>query len=100
MGKYCEAGKDRKPRPIDLVQGAVRAMRNFIPAIILTVALAGSLGAQTKAAAKPPSGPAPTHDVTGVWMMRNPDPIRQYSNSTFSKGDPDMTDWAKEKFKT
>ena len=75
-------------------------MRNFIPTIVMTAALAASLSAQRPAAAKAPSGPAPTHDVTGVWMMRNPEPIRQYSNSTFSKGDPEMTEWAKEKFKT
>ena len=73
-------------------------MRKWIPAIVLTAALAVTAGAQ--APAKAPSKPAPVHDLSGVWMMRNPDPIRQYSNSTFSKGDPEMTEWAKEKFKS
>ena len=54
--------------------------------------------AQGKAEAKAPSPPAPRHDVSGVWMMRNPDPIRQWSNATFTKEGPEMTEWAQAKF--
>jgi hypothetical protein len=72
-------------------------MRNVFPAIVVTVALASSAAAQAPAAAaKAPSKPAPTHDLSGVWMIRNPDPIRAYSGATFTKEDPEMTPWAKE----
>lgn len=75
-------------------------MRNIIPILAAAFVLVATAGAQAPAAAaKAPSKPAPAHDLSGVWMMRNPDPIRQYSNSTFTKEDPEMTEWAKEKFK-
>lgn len=75
----------------------------FSPAVVL--AFAGVLGAQTAPASgatapaaanadKAPSAPAPVHDITGVWMIRNPQPMRSYSGATFTKEPPDMTPWA------
>ena len=59
-------------------------------------------GSATPAAAKP-SPPAPTRDLSGVWMMRNPPGSnRGYTNFTFTdpKTDPPaMTAWGLEKFK-
>lgn len=52
--------------------------------------------------AQKPSEPAPAHDLTGVWMMRNPPGSnRGYTNYTFTdpKTDPPaLTDWGKQKF--
>ena len=57
----------------------------------LLIAATGILHAQT---------PAPVHDLTGVWMLRNPQAMRAYTGATFTKEDPEMTPWALEKFKT
>src|SRR5579872_2485530 len=56
-------------------------------------------------AAKPaaPPAPAPVHDLSGVWMMRNPPGSnRGYTNYTYTdpKTDPpSLTAWGEEKFK-
>ena len=56
-------------------------------------------------AAKPDAAaaPAPTHDLSGVWMMRNPPGSnRGYTNYTYTdpKTDPpSLTAWGEEKFK-
>ena len=59
-------------------------------------------GAAPPAAARP-SAPAPVHDLTGVWMMRNPPGAnRGYTNFTFTdpmKDPPALTAWGLEKFK-
>jgi len=43
--------------------------------------------------------PAPPHDLTGVWMLRNPDSIRAFAGATFTKEEPELTPWAKAKYK-
>ena len=68
---------------------------------LILVSLTASLIAQP---GSPPaktavSGPAPTHDLTGVWMMRNPANMRAYTGATFTKEEPELTDWAKAKYK-
>jgi hypothetical protein len=45
------------------------------------------------------AAPAPPHDLTGVWMLRNPAPIRSFSGATFTKEEPEMTPWAQAKYK-
>ena len=57
----------------------------------LLIAATGILHAQT---------PAPVHDLTGVWMLRNPQAMRAYTGATFTREDPEMMPWALEKFKT
>ena len=79
----------------------------FVP--LAALPFAGPLGAQTaqpggqgKAAppaAKTASGPAPVHDITGVWMIRNPQNMRAFSGATFTKEEPEMTPWAMAKYK-
>jgi hypothetical protein len=52
------------------------------------------------AAAKVEAAPAPVHDLTGVWMMRNPPGSqRGFTNFTFTKDPPELTPWAEAKFK-
>ena len=55
------------------------------------------------ASAAGPSGPAPVHDLTGIWMMHNPPGSnRGFTNYTFTdpKTDPpSLTPWGEEKFK-
>src|ERR1700737_1275133 len=46
-----------------------------------------------------PSGLAPKHDITGVWMLRNPPATLSYSRATFTKEEPEMTPWAIAKMK-
>ena len=83
---------------------------NFRVALLATLALAGALGAQTPApSVKPatknekPSEPAPSHDLTGVWMMHNPPGSnRGYTNYTFTDpktAPPALTPWGEEQFK-
>jgi len=84
---------------------------SFIKSILAAGAalvLVSALGAQTaqaggqgKAApaAKAPSAPAPAHDLTGVWMIRNPQNMRAFSGATFTKEEPEMTPWAMSKYK-
>jgi len=47
--------------------------------------------------AQPP--PTPPHDLTGVWMLRNPDSMRSFAGATFTKAEPEMTSWAQAKYK-
>ncbi len=55
-------------------------------------------GAATKA--ETPSSPAPAHDLTGVWMMRNPPGSqRGFTNYTFTKEEPELTPWGEAKYK-
>src|ERR1700722_469517 len=60
-----------------------------------TFVFAGLLGAQNNAkqeAPAPPSAPAPKHDLSGVWMMRNPAAMRAYTGATFTKEEPELTE--------
>src|ERR1700674_1406044 len=51
--------------------------------------------AQRNGAAKGETAPAPVHDLTGVWMMRNPPGSqRGFTNYTFTKDPPELTPWA------
>jgi len=72
---------------------------NLKLALGLAILLIGGLHAQIPAAPTKPSAAAPVHDVSGVWMMRNPPDIRVYSGATFTKDGPEMTPWAQAKFK-
>src|SRR5713226_3474369 len=55
---------------------------------------------QRKGAATGESTPAPVHDLTGVWMMRNPPGSnRGFTNFTFTKDPPELTPWAEAKYK-
>jgi len=74
----------------------------FSPATALICA--GLLSAQTNppaggAAKAPPSAPAPKRDLTGVWMIRNPQNMRAFSGATFTKEEPELTPWATEIYK-
>ena len=41
-----------------------------------------------------------THDLTGVWMMRNPPGSnRGFTNYTFTRDPPELTPWAEAKYK-
>jgi hypothetical protein len=54
----------------------------------------------TKKASAEISGPAPVHDLTGVWMMHDPPGMhRPFTNYTFTKDEPELTEWGKEKYK-
>src|SRR5467141_4225896 len=55
---------------------------------------------QRNAAPKAASAPAPVHDLTGVWMMRNPPGSqRGFTNYTFTKDPPEITPWAEAKYR-
>src|SRR5271154_2866448 len=84
----------------------------ILTALVFALMFASGLGgqsttpnpAQGKGGAAPtPSGPAPVHDLTGVWMMHNPPGSnRAYTNYTFTdpKTDPpSLTPWGEEKLK-
>jgi hypothetical protein len=43
--------------------------------------------------------PAPVRDLTGVWMLRNPDSMRSFAGATFTKEEPEITPWAQAKYK-
>jgi hypothetical protein len=43
--------------------------------------------------------PVPVRDLTGVWMLRNPDSIRSFAGATFTKEEPEITPWAQAKYK-
>lgn len=62
-----------------------------IPALAVGVILAPLLCAQTPT--------APTHDPTGVWMLRNPQSMRSFAGATFTKEEPELTPWAQAKYK-
>jgi len=70
----------------------------------LALLLGGVVYAQGGGAAAPKpvaakSAPAPTRDMTGVWMVRNPPSMRSFQGATLTKEPPDITPWAQEKFK-
>ena len=67
-------------------------------AAALPLAFACVLCAQAASPAAP-AAPAPTHDITGVWMIRNPPAIRAFAGATFTKEEPAMTPWALAKYK-
>jgi hypothetical protein len=62
----------------------------LIPPVLL---LTGALSAQTT------SPPAPKRDLTGVWMLRNPESMRAFAGATYTKAEPELTPWAAEKYK-
>ena len=68
--------------------------------MLLAAALlfAGAAVAQT-APPPAPSKPALKHDLTGVWMARNPPATRAFAGATFTKEEPEMTPWALAKYK-
>src|SRR4029077_5666615 len=67
---------------------------------ILFAQTAGSPTDQRKAPAKGETGPAPVHDLSGVWMMRNPPGSqRGFTNYTFTKDPPELTAWGEAKYK-
>jgi hypothetical protein len=79
------------------------ASRNLARAIALGAVLvfAGTLSAQNnkkEAAPAKPSAPAPKRDLTGVWMLRSPDSMRGFTGATFTKEEPELTDWGKAKY--
>jgi hypothetical protein len=45
------------------------------------------------------SEPAPSHDLTGVWMAHPTEAIRPFYLFTFTKEEPVLTPWALEKYK-
>lgn len=68
-------------------------MRRLFPcALFLT---AGFMSAQTA----PAPAAAPSRDVTGVWMIRNPPTMRSFAGFTFTKEEPELTPWAMAKYK-
>ncbi len=72
------------------------SLQCVLPAAVLVLTVV--LGAQTAPPAAP-SKPAPKHDLTGVWMARNPPAIRAFAGATFTKEEPEMTPWALAKYK-
>ena len=72
-------------------------------ALLLSVLVcAGVLGAQNAPnmdkKAAPPSAPAPKHDLSGVWMLRSPASMRAFTGATFTKEEPELTEWGKQKY--
>ena len=77
-------------------------MRRRLIYSVLAPAAALSLACVLSAQNSPPaaaSKPAPVHDLTGVWMARNPPAIRAFAGATFTKEEPEMTPWALAKYK-
>ena len=84
--------------------GLSNSMLGLFAALFLTGFLYAQTPAQPanppNAPAKAASAPAPAHDLTGVWMMRNPPGSnRGFTNYTFTKDPPELTPWAEAKFK-
>jgi hypothetical protein len=85
-----------------------RPLISSVFVLACVVAFAGAAGAQgytqpaapakDKQAAVKPAGPAPVHDITGVWMRHTPKGVFA-SGATFTKEEPDMTPWALAKYK-
>ena len=81
-----------------------RGLSNSMFAMVAALSLSNALYAQTPAqptdqrnapAKNAASAPAPAHDLTGVWMMRNPPGShRGFTNYTFTKDPPELTPWA------
>jgi hypothetical protein len=61
--------------------------------------IAAVIFARLLSAQAPLAPPAPTHDLSGVWMLRNPQSIRSFAGATFTKEEPEMTPWAQAKYK-
>src|SRR6201998_3512802 len=85
-----------------------RGLSNSMFGMVAMLFLSNALYAQTaaprtdqhNAPAKGESAPAPVHDLTGVWMMRNPPGSqRGFTNYTFTKDPPELTPWGEAKFK-
>jgi hypothetical protein len=86
-------------------------MARIHSALFAALAVAGTICAQAPAsrpaaatpkpeAAKPAATePAPPRSLTGVWMIRNPEPMRSFQGATFTKEPPALTPWAEERFK-
>jgi hypothetical protein len=79
------------------------AQTRFSQVVLLgaTFVFTGLLSAQSNAkqeAPAPPSAPAPEHDLSGVWMLRSPASMRGFTNATFTKDEPEMTEWGKQKY--
>src|SRR5260370_23875960 len=81
---------------------------NSMLGMVGVLSLSSALYAQTAAVptdkrnevAKGESAPAPVHDLTGVWMMRNPPGSqRGFTNYTFTKEPPELTAWGEAKYK-
>lgn len=66
-------------------------MRRRLIHLWAVTVLFGSLQAQTP--------PAPPHDLTGVWMLRNPASMRSFAGATFTKDEPELTPWAQARYK-
>ena len=49
-------------------------------------------------AAPKPSAPAPKRDLSGVWMRRSPASMRGFTGATFTKEEPELTEWGKQKY--
>jgi hypothetical protein len=82
-------------------------LSNSILGMLAVLFISSALYAQTAATstdqhnapAKGESAPAPAHDLTGVWMMRNPPGSqRGFTNYTFTKDPPELTPWGKAKY--
>ena len=84
-----------------------RGLSNSMVGVLAVLSFSGILWAQNAAAptdkrnapAKTESGPAPVHDLTGVWMMHNPPGSnRGFTNYTFTKDPPELTPWGQAKY--
>jgi hypothetical protein len=99
---------------VEMHRRLIHGMLALVSVLTVTCALHAQYGAGTAlpgrrnqpgeaAKANAPSAPAPVHDITGVWMMRNPPGSnRGYTNFTYTdpKTDPpSLTPWGEEKFK-
>src|ERR1019366_4812743 len=87
-----------------VLRGLINSMLGMVAALFLSNPLNAQTAAQPtdqrNAPAKGESAPAPVHDLTGVWMMRNPPGSqRGFTNYTFTKDPPELTPWAAAKYK-
>lgn len=60
----------------------------------------GGANSTGKPKAAESAGPAPEHDLSGVWNMHATPAQRKFINSTYSAEPPEMTDWAKERYQS
>ena len=112
-----------KPRPTRLIyekacseqevkvrSGLSNSMLGMVAVLSFSSAMCAQTGAQPagQSAAQAPAQAnmaakaesAPAHDLTGVWMMRNPPGSnRGFTNYTFTKDLPELTPWAEAKYK-
>jgi hypothetical protein len=82
-------------RSIILISAAISALA-FCSVVSAQNAAPANQGAKPATAAKP-AGPAPVKDISGVW---NALPSRAHDGSSWSKGDPPMTAWGEQQFKS